>query len=97
MGPASQSTAILSVSPTRNHQVFAGMASFSGAESWSYCHFVCKTRVAQEIKQCFRGNRNVKEQHPAREISPLALQTNPAAICIFLFRKVAVKVRTYPT
>jgi len=28
MGPASQSTAMISVSPTRNRKVFAGMPSF---------------------------------------------------------------------
>lgn len=50
MGPAGQSTAIIAISPVRNHKVFAEIASFLGAESWFYCHFICNTQVAQEIK-----------------------------------------------
>lgn len=54
MGPTGQSTAIIATSPTRNHKVLAQIASFSGAESRSYCHFICSTQVAQEIKEHFR-------------------------------------------
>lgn len=97
MGPASQSTAIRSVSPIRNHNVFAGMPSFSGAETWSYCHFVCKTQDAQEIEQCFKGNRNVKEQHPSRGISTLGLRVNSASVYPSSSGRWAVKVRTYLT
>lgn len=86
MGPAGQSTAIIPIPPTRNPKVFAEIASFSGAESWSYSHFICTTWVAQEIKGCFRGNRNGKE-YPARKISPPAPARNYAAVCLFPFQE----------